>query len=221
MTRKTVVLTPDERAICRVRYRHVATYMDPGPQPKTPNDRICQAIAAHWKNGAGLEHGSEYSALLFPFGNKRAVSRHINKSSPKTVEADREIARAWVETRPKEKRAGILELLGFVDMEGEDDDEVDFKENIKDEQADVKTEPAAEGPLVGWRDVDEADIKSEEAGIKQETVEGGSVAPKRKLEDVENSEDDKTGVALKRHREYATISTVKAETEELTVKIEA
>jgi hypothetical protein len=170
----------------------------PGPQPKTPNDRICQAIAAHWKNGAELEHGSEYSALLFPFGNKRAVSRHINKGSPKTVEADREIAHAWVETRPKEKRAGILELLGFVDMEGEDDDEVDFKENIKDEQADVKTEPAAEGPLVGWRDVDEADskadIKSEEAGIKQETVEGGSVAPKRKLEDVENSEDDKTGV---------------------------
>ncbi|KAJ6483518.1 hypothetical protein C8R47DRAFT_1132473 [Mycena vitilis] len=192
MSRKTVVLTADERAICRVRYRQVATYMDPGPQPMTPNDRICQAIAGHWKNGAALEHGSEHSDLLFPFGNKRAVSRHVNKGSPKTVDADREIALAWVDTQPKNVRGEILMLLGLVSKDGEDAD---------NESLDVK-------------------VKGEVADVKQEVEEGTSVGIKRKLGD--DDDDSKPDVFLKRPRvDPAPRTDVKTEAEDGPVKTEA
>ncbi|KAF8158658.1 hypothetical protein K438DRAFT_1942611 [Mycena galopus ATCC 62051] len=223
MTRKTVVLTPQERAICRVRYRHVATYMDPGPQPMTPNDRICQAIAAHWKNGEALEHGSEYSDSLFPFGNKRAVSRHINKGSPKTADADRVVAFAWVETQPKDLRVEILALLGLADPDvaGEDEEEVDSKVKVKDEplEVHVKKETVDVGRSIaasGKRKLEEV-VKTEE-----DTKVGGSMAPsgKRKLEEVVKTEEDtKVGVLSKRPR-ASTTSVVKTETEDAPLKAE-
>ncbi|KAJ6608523.1 hypothetical protein B0H10DRAFT_2067878 [Mycena sp. CBHHK59/15] len=141
MAKKTIVLTADERAICRVRYNQVATYMDPGSQPMTPNDRICKAIAGHWKNGEELECGSEYSPLLFPFGNKRAVSRHVNKGGPETESADRAIALAWVEKQPESHKSEILMLLGLADKNAEFEDDVDVKEvpvKEEDDAADSK-----------------------------------------------------------------------------------
>ncbi|KAJ7171300.1 hypothetical protein C8R46DRAFT_1262581 [Mycena filopes] len=181
MSRKSVVLSADERAICRVRYRHVATYMDPGPQPKTPNDRICQAIAAHYKNGVELEHGKEYSSLLFPFGNKRAVSRHINKGGPGTVGADCEIARAWVETQPVQLRGEIFALLGLSEEEADGADVEDVEDvRVKDEG----------GKDVRVKDEEVVDVKQEE----------GSTG-KRKLAAVDPSEEDsKEGVLPKRPR---------------------
>ncbi|KAJ7779603.1 hypothetical protein B0H16DRAFT_1878344 [Mycena metata] len=154
MTRKSVVLSADERAICRVRYRQVATYMDPGPQPMTPNDRICQAIAAHYKNGTELEHGKEYSDLLFPFGNKRA-------GGPKTVSADCEIARRWVEEQPVHLRGEIFVLLGFAPDEGGTDSEAEDKDvQVKDEEVDVKQEEGVSGKRkFGALDTSEEDSK--------------------------------------------------------------
>ncbi|KAJ7266430.1 hypothetical protein B0H12DRAFT_1321035 [Mycena haematopus] len=190
MTRKTVILTPEERAICRVRYRQVATYMDPGPRPFTPNDRICQAIAAHWKNGEDLEHGSEYSDLLFPFGNPRAVNRHIHKGSAKTVDTDREVALEWVKTQQKNVRPEILALLGLTDTDENGEDEANSKVEIKNE-ADVKQEAIAEGGAK--RKLDEVD-KSEE--------------------------DTKDGVFSKRPRADATPSAVKTEAEDVRLKTE-
>ncbi|KAJ7708150.1 hypothetical protein B0H17DRAFT_1191642 [Mycena rosella] len=170
MTRKTVVLTPDERAMCRVRYRQVATYMDPGeflhrncPQSLTPNDRIVQAIAGHWKNGAVLEHGAEHSDLLFPFGNKRAVSRHVNKGGPKTEGADREIALAWIETQPGDCKEDILALLGLQDKRAGEND----AERVKDEKPE---------------DGDSESVKQEAAGPE-------SVGEKGKVEDVGDLEE--------------------------------
>ncbi|KAJ7122491.1 hypothetical protein C8R43DRAFT_1112000 [Mycena crocata] len=138
MTGQTVILTASERAICRVRYRQVATYIDSGPQARTPTDRVVQAIAGHYKNGKKLEHGPEYSDLLFPFGNPRAVSRHINKGGPHTEREDREIALAWVETQPKRHRVQILALLGLMDAAGD----TDGGSSSADEEEDVK--PKAE-----------------------------------------------------------------------------
>ncbi|KAK7052627.1 hypothetical protein R3P38DRAFT_3344445 [Favolaschia claudopus] len=216
MPPKSVVLTPDQRAICRVRYRHVATYMDPGPQPLTPNDRICQAIAAHYKNGTNLEHGSEYSPLLFPFGNKRAVSRHVNKGGPKTVEVDREIAVAWVVTRPEGQRGEILALLGLDGEDGGDGegggepgdaDGDDSKVGVKSE---IKEEEGGDSKVGIKDEEDEVDVKKEE-GTGQRLLGLG----KRKLEEVEG----KANVVSKRTKGAAT-STVKAEEQDVKIKPE-
>jgi hypothetical protein len=125
----------------------------------TPNDRICQAIAGHWKNGEDLEHGSEYSNLLSPFGNKRAVSRHVNKGSPKTEDADREIALAWADDQPGNLRDEILALLGLTDKGGDEGD-VDVK--VKDEEIDVKQE--GDTAVSGKRKIGEVDDAEESKG---------------------------------------------------------
>ncbi|KAJ7150497.1 hypothetical protein C8R43DRAFT_1005977 [Mycena crocata] len=137
MARQNVALNADERAICRVRYRHVATYIDPGPQARTATDRVIKAIAGHYENGGALKHGPEHSDLLFPFGNPRAVSRHVNKGGPHTESEDREIALAWVETQPEGNESQILALLG-LDLESESDSE--------SSSADVKEEDGAVEP---------------------------------------------------------------------------
>ncbi|KAJ7478698.1 hypothetical protein B0H11DRAFT_2028349 [Mycena galericulata] len=192
MSHKNVVrLTAEERAICRVRYRQVATYMDPGPQPRTYNDRICQAIAGHWKNGAKLERGTEYAELLFPFGNKRAVCRHIvNKGIPEDVDGDREIALEWVETQPATHRAEILMLLGLADK-------------------DAKVESDAE-----------VDVKNEPGDVKQEAVEQEtSLGAKRKRGDPD-AVDSKEGVLSKRPRPDSEPAVLKSVKQEPAVKTE-
>ncbi|KAJ7606686.1 hypothetical protein FB45DRAFT_1011732 [Roridomyces roridus] len=113
---KAVRLDARERAICRTRYRQVATYITPGPLEKKP-DQICSAIAAHWKDGGNeLAHGKEYSPLLFPFGNPRAVRRHVLDKKEGTESEDRAIAMEWVEEQPKVNREEIMGLLGLLDV---------------------------------------------------------------------------------------------------------
>ncbi|KAJ6531445.1 hypothetical protein DFH09DRAFT_1183640 [Mycena vulgaris] len=192
MARKTVILTADERAICRVRYRQVATYMDPGLHPMTPNDRIIQAIAGHWKNGEELEHGPEHSDLLFPFGNKRAVSRHVNKGSSETEAADREIAWAWVDQQPQQNRAQILTLLGLADKGGVDEPDSD------------------------------AEVKDEEDSIKQEAAEASVGTKRKREDDADPEEDSKADVLSKRPRAgVPTPTDIKQESEGTAIKTEA
>ncbi|KAJ7474904.1 hypothetical protein FB451DRAFT_1366924 [Mycena latifolia] len=230
MTRKTVVLTAEARAICRVRYRQVATYIDPGSQPMTPNDRVVQAIAGHYKNGEVLEHGPEHSGLLFPFGNKRAVSRHVNKGSAKTAGADREIALAWVETQPQDRQAEILALLGLADKDSREvKDEEDADSGVKQEAGEI---PLGEKRKHGDVDDTEEDskagvVKDEEdvdSGVKQETGEI-SLGEKRKHGDVDDAEEgSKAGVLSKRPRQSAAQGApadVKQEATDAPVKIEA
>lgn len=89
-------------------------------------NEICRAIAAYWKDGDSLETGSEYSALLFPFGNQRAVHRHINEAHVDA--ADRAIAKKWVKKQPAANQSQIRELLG-LDDEGEEDEETSDPES--------------------------------------------------------------------------------------------
>ncbi|KAJ6483523.1 hypothetical protein C8R47DRAFT_564182 [Mycena vitilis] len=133
MAKTTVRLNADERAICRVRYIEVSKNMDIGFTSRS-TDGICKAIAAYWKDGS-LETGSEYSALLFPFGNPRAVHRHINEAH--VDKADRAIAETWVKKQPASKQARIRGLLGLEDG-GEKESE---EELTSDPESDVNIAP--------------------------------------------------------------------------------
>ncbi|KAJ7087935.1 hypothetical protein B0H15DRAFT_801011 [Mycena belliarum] len=77
-------------------------------------DSICKAIAAHYKDGGDLDTGSAYSALLFPFGNQKAVNRHLQEAHVDA--ADRAIAEKWVRTQPGAKQHQIRVLLGLDDV---------------------------------------------------------------------------------------------------------
>ncbi|KAJ6480409.1 hypothetical protein C8R45DRAFT_1216120 [Mycena sanguinolenta] len=211
---KTVNLTTKERAICRVRYRQVATYMDPGPSPMLAKDPICKAIAAYWdeKNVDVLKKGSEYSDWLFPFGNPRAVSRHmLTEGMAYAVDADRETALAWVRTRPKNLRPRILALLGLTDTDdGSEEADTDAEVDVKDEELDA----TGEREIAGEDQRGAVRVKDEESDVKRETVAEGS--GKRKLEEVDKSEEDtKDRVVSKRSRADATPSTVKTEAKDV------
>ncbi|KAJ7171280.1 hypothetical protein C8R46DRAFT_1190663 [Mycena filopes] len=122
----TVRLNADERAICRVRYNKVAESMDAGSARGT--NAICKAIAGFYKDGNSLDTGSEYSPLLFPFGNQRAVHRHVNEAHVDA--ADRAIARRWVAKQAAGKRADLLELLG---LDGQEEEEAEQEAEQEEE----------------------------------------------------------------------------------------
>ncbi|KAJ6526787.1 hypothetical protein B0H19DRAFT_1196997 [Mycena capillaripes] len=205
MARKTVNLLPDEQAICRVRYRQVATHMDPGPQPMSYTDRICKAIAWHLRNGEELEHGAEYLDLLFLFGNYRAVSRHMKNGTKTTVDEDRDIALAWVDTQPESLKDEILALLGLGDEGGEySDDEVKVKDKevkVKDEGDDVKREVDAESASVGVKrkleEVDDAEEDSK-ADVLSKRPKGRNVKSFDVKAEEDADEDSKADVLSKR-----------------------
>lgn len=111
--------------------RFCSNYILSGSNRST--NEICRAIAAYWKDGDSLETGSEYSALLFPFGNQRAVHRHINEAHVDA--ADRAIAKKWVKKQPAANQSQIRELLGLND-EGEED------EGTSDPESDADVPPA-------------------------------------------------------------------------------
>jgi hypothetical protein len=126
----------------------------------TPNDRICQAIAGHYKNGTKLECGSEYSELLFPFGNKRAVSRHVNKGGPETYDVDRKIALSWVESQPESHKKEILMLLGLADKEAEAE-----SSGVKKEAGVKKQEETMGSPVSVKRKYEEVDEVDSKVGV--------------------------------------------------------
>ncbi|KAJ7247038.1 hypothetical protein C8J57DRAFT_1359886 [Mycena rebaudengoi] len=127
MAKKTVRLTADERAICRVRYKQISKTMPTGSTRST--NEICKAIAAHWKDGGALETGSEYSPLLFPFGNQKAVFRHIHEGHVDA--ADRAIALKWARDQPSANQTEIFSLLGLEEgsENDRDDDEASSDES--------------------------------------------------------------------------------------------
>ncbi|KAJ6587439.1 hypothetical protein DFH09DRAFT_1141091 [Mycena vulgaris] len=195
MVKKTVRLDADERAICRVRYNELAKTMDVGisssftgspraclthcvrPGSSRSTNEICKAIAAHWKDGGSLETGSEYSPLLFPFGNQKAVHRHIKEAHVDA--ADRVIAGKWVKKQPAASQSQIRELLGLdgasegeegdsesdetVDSESEEDTPpVRSSKRKARKTSPVESKPAAKRRRKGGVIKTEEDVKSEE-----------------------------------------------------------
>ncbi|KAJ6458905.1 hypothetical protein DFH09DRAFT_1296997, partial [Mycena vulgaris] len=118
----------DERAICRVRYNELAKTMDVGSSSST--NKIFKVIAAHWKDGGSLETGSEYSPLLLPFGNQKAVHRHIKGAH---VDAeDHTSAEKWTKKQPAASQSEIRALLGL-----------DASKRKTSNSSPVKSKPAA------------------------------------------------------------------------------
>ncbi|KAJ7779614.1 hypothetical protein B0H16DRAFT_1499405 [Mycena metata] len=165
MVKQTVRLNADERAICRVRYNELAKSMDAGSARGT--NAICKAISGFYKDGDELETGSEYSPLLFPFGNQRAVHRHINEAHVDS--ADRAIAVRWVNKQGAAKRAQLRELLGLGEQDsGEEEGGTSEAEDEAEEEAPRRRSkrkatkaPAGKAKPAAKRRKVKAEVKSE------------------------------------------------------------
>ncbi|KAJ7865769.1 hypothetical protein B0H14DRAFT_2573756 [Mycena olivaceomarginata] len=105
-------LSEEEKALCRVWFAQIATFMD-AEEPKT-YDAICRAMSWLWpprKDARGNFERRNFSQWALAFDKSDSLAQCIAESSPQTINADREIALGWVQ-KSKEK-AGLFKLLGL------------------------------------------------------------------------------------------------------------
>ncbi|KAJ6587430.1 hypothetical protein DFH09DRAFT_1074665 [Mycena vulgaris] len=70
------------------------------------------SVTASWqRRWMSPRDGSKYSPLLFPFGNQKAVHRHLKEAHVNA--ADRVIAEKWTKKQPAASQSRMCTLLGL------------------------------------------------------------------------------------------------------------